>query len=706
MKRFLAVVLPLSLLAQTIFAQQDQVIRITVNLVQIDAVVTDSKGRHISNLTADDFEILQDGKVQKIAGLNYVSLVNPSPTAPKPVAAIKGKDAAPILPNAQQKITASAVKRTVAFVVDDLGLSFESIAAVRDALKKFIEKDMQPNDLVAVLLVSKGMGALNGFTTDKRMLLASVEKLRWNHMSRVGVSSFAPIGSEDAGSADQLRNEMFTVGTLGALTYVVEGLRELPGRKSVIAISENIRVFSMDGSNDRAKRSVEHLTDVANRSATVIYTMDPRGLPTLSVSAADNTNGKTPQQIAELPAQRSQEYFESQDGLAYIANQTGGKFIHDSNDLAGGIRSVMEDASGYYLVGYIPSEETFNKNFHKIKLRVKRPGLSVRYRNGFLGVPDSGPPPPPADKTDQLKRALFSPFGTSGINLKMTSLLGATEKVEPFVHTLLYIDCSNLQFTKEENVELPPLRVPPPPPPAAVKPGEPAKPPSIPATPPVPPAKRFGTLYTDTLDVMVVNVGEDGKVIDSSYKTYTVKLEEQQYNDIRKTGLIYTVQHPIKKAGAYQIRVAVRDGGSALAGSASQFMQIPDLSKKRLTLSGLFMSAKSQEIGSNSAVRIFHPGQSVIFAYQVLNPKPNGEKAPELSSVVKLFRDGTMIHQGKPNDLKLGVFGPAARNYTGGQLSLGTKLAPGEYVLQVLVTDKLAKEKESLAMQAIDFEVK
>jgi hypothetical protein len=120
----------------------------------------------------------------------------------------------------------------------------------------------------------------------------------------------------------------------------------------------------------------------------------------------------------------------------------------------------------------------------------------------------------------------------------------------------------------------------------------------------------------------------------------------------------------------------------------------------------LFMSAKSSEIGSNSAVRIFHPGQSVIFAYQVLNAKTSGENPPDLFSLVKLFRDGTLIHEGKPMDLKLGQFGPSARNYTGGQLALGSKLAPGEYVLQVLVTDKLAKEKESVAMQAIDFEVK
>ena len=712
MKYFLALLLPVSILSQSLFAQQEPVIRITVNLVQIDAVVTDSKGRHITDLTADDFELLQDGKPQKIAGFNYVMLTNPSQAAVKPVVAIKGRNAPPVLPNAQSKLSLGNVKRTVAFVIDDLGLSFESVAYTRIALKKFIEQQMQPGDLVAIVRTSKGMGALQGFSSDKRVLLTSVDRLRWNFMSRVGISSFAPIGVDADTAADQLRNEVFTVGTLGALSNVVQGLREVPGRKSVIVVSENIHVFSRDGSNTRAKEAIERLTDLANRSAVVIYTLDPRGLPTHSITASDNVSGKEPHEIAAIPAQRAQEYFESQDGLDYIAKQTGGQFIRDTNDLAGGIKQVMDDSIGYYLVGYIPAEETFNKNYHKIKLRVKKPGYSVRYRNGFFGVPDTAPPPPPVDKTDQLKRALFSPFGTSGINLKMTSLLGADDKTQAFVHTLLYIDCSNLQFTRQENAELPPLPVSPPAAPA--KPVEPGKPvgtdsstqPVAAVIPALPIPKRFGTLYTDTLDVMVVNVGEEGNILESSYKTYTIKMDEAQYNGVRKAGLIYTVQHPIKKPGAYQIRVAVRDGGSGLAGSANQFMEIPNLAKKRLQLSGLFMSARDGAVGSNSAVRVFHPGQQVIYAFQVMNAKTEGANEAQLTSQVRLFRDGEKFYEGKMLDLKLGQIGPVARHYTGGQLSLGSKLAPGEYVMQVLVTDKLSKDKDPVAMQAIDFEVK
>ena len=118
------------------------------------------------------------------------------------------------------------------------------------------------------------------------------------------------------------------------------------------------------------------------------------------------------------------------------------------------------------------------------------------------------------------------------------------------------------------------------------------------------------------------------------------------------------------------------------------------------------MSAKDGAMGSNAAVRIFHPGQQVIYAFQVLNAKTEGANTAQLTSQVRLFRDGEKFYDGKLLDLKLGQIGPAARHYTGGQLSLGSKLAPGEYVMQVLVTDKLSKDKDPVAMQAIDFEVK
>jgi hypothetical protein len=120
------------------------------------------------------------------------------------------------------------VRRTVALVVDDLGLSFASIAQLRSALKKFVDERMEPDDLVAILRTGAGMGALQQFTADNRMLYAAIDRVRYNALGRVGVASFPPfqaVGTYvDTPVADEERQTDFSVGTIGALRHVVDGL--------------------------------------------------------------------------------------------------------------------------------------------------------------------------------------------------------------------------------------------------------------------------------------------------------------------------------------------------------------------------------------------------------------------------------------------------------------------------------------------------
>src|SRR5688572_4914277 len=101
--------------------------------------------------------------------------------------------------------------------------------------------------------------------------------------------------------------------------------------------------------------------------------------------------------ISSLETMREQEFFHSQGGLNYLAQQTGGLFIRNSNDISRGIGRVLDDQRGYYLIGYVPEESTFKsvqgqRQFHKILVKVKRPGLHVRSRAGFYGVADDERP--------------------------------------------------------------------------------------------------------------------------------------------------------------------------------------------------------------------------------------------------------------------------------------------------------------------------
>jgi VWFA-related protein len=278
---------------------------------------------------------------------------------------------------------------------------------------------MQPGDPVAIIRTGGGIGALQQFTSDKRQLYAAIEHVRWNPSGGSGVGAFAAIHKETndsygraAGPGDEasdrqkknalgqrdkdrnlnpdlddFREEIFSVGTLGALNYVVPGLRDLPGRKSVLLISDGLAIFTRhdpSGSN-RVIGSLRRLIDLANRASVVISTMDARGLQMPEMlGAADNNYDMSSAEIEAQLLKRREDFLDSQSGLFYLAQQTGGIAVYNSNDLSKGIKRVLDTQKGYYLIGYRPDKSTFDpltgrRIFHK--LARPRSGLILKSSN-------------------------------------------------------------------------------------------------------------------------------------------------------------------------------------------------------------------------------------------------------------------------------------------------------------------------------------
>src|SRR3989441_10714359 len=337
---------------QTQKPEDVDVVRITSNLVQVDAVVTDKNGKLVTDLKPEEVEIFEDGHKQKITHFSF-NLSESAPTERVAKSAATDKTAPPI-PTA--RLRPEDIKRTIAIVVDDLGLSFESTYYVRRALKKFVDEQIQSGDLVAIIRTSGGMGALQQFTSDKRQLYAAIERVKWNAIGRSGVGAFAAIEPPTPGpggaeidtfneEANQTRQDMVAVGTLGAISYVVKGLKTLPGRKSILLISDGFRIYNLDDPtrNYLALERLRRLIDEAGRASVVIYTMNATGLQTLGFTAADDLSGRDPQQLEDALSSRSNTAFETQQGLDFLAQQTGGIAIRNTNDLSGGIRRIMED---------------------------------------------------------------------------------------------------------------------------------------------------------------------------------------------------------------------------------------------------------------------------------------------------------------------------------------------------------------------------
>jgi VWFA-related protein len=695
---------------------KDDVVRISVTLVQVDAVVVDGKGRYITDLQPGDFEISEDGKHQHITNFSYVSTQPPTPTANLPEKGKTSKNEPPTPPTPPTHLRPEQVRRTMALVVDDLGLSFESTAFLRDSLKKFVNQQMQPGDLVAIIRTGAGVGALQQFTTDKRLLNAAIERIRWNPNGRSGISAFAPIehdplrdnsgrlgnaapgrSTETPGeheSLERFREDLFAVGTLGAINFVVRGLRELPGRKSVILFSDGFRLFFPDRHevNNRVYEALRRLTDLANRASVVIYTMDARGLQTLALTAADDTSSLNSREVVDRLQARRDQFLDSQEGLQYLANQTGGFFIRNTNDLNRGIRRVLDDQQGYYLLGYVPEASTFRAArgvtpFHKINVKVKRAGLHVRSRTGFYGVSDETMQPAQRTPAQQLWAALTSPFASGSIRLKLTSLFGQDVKAGAFMRSMLHIDPNEITFTKEADGQ-----------------------------------------QRAVVDIVAFTFGDNGQVIDRESREFTLRVPEETYQKILRQGLLYNMNVAIKKPGAYQLRVAVRDAVSEKIGSANQFIEVPDISKKRLALSGLVVlgndpakqakpadaqvvnttegATEESDPQSGPSMRMLRPGMELSYAFVIYNAAIDRATAkPQLDAQVRLLRDGQAIYTGKQVPVKFGSVTDWRQIVAGGMLQLGPQLEPGEYVLQVIITDRLAKEKYGSATQWIDFEV-
>ena len=220
-------------------------------------------------------------------------------------------------------------------------------------------------------------------------------------------------------------------------------------------------------------------------------------------------------------------------------------------------------------------------------------------------------------------------------------------------------------------------------------------------------------------------------VVDQRTRTEAVTVRGAEYEQAMRNGLIFGINLPIKKAGAYQLRVAVRDAVTERVGSASQYIEVPDLKKNRLTLSGIYLAsnkraqalpqrgaqttpASAEAEGSlgesdpqtGPAVRRFRAGSVIDYGFEIYNPKMDkGSGRPQLQTQVRLFRDNREVYAGKV----IPITGEAAddkRVVAIGHLQFGSNLAPGEYILQVVVTDMLGKEKQKITQQWIDFEIK
>ena len=679
------------------------VVQIGVDIVQIDAVVTEGK-RHVTDLKAEDFEVYQDGKRCQVTHCRYV-VVDAAPPTPKPEKPKKPLDISEATPPPTPvPLARDDVRRAMALVVDDLNLGASSIHSVRHGLRKFVEDEMRPGDVVALLRTRGGTGVLQQFTNDKRVLLAAIEDLLYYPPIGFGDELFSGPGdelgaTEGGGLQGEQRhffNNMLGNATLNAIMRVLQGLRELPGRKSVTLFSERLYLldYTDNSINPELQTLVRRVTDLANRASVVIYTVDPRGLPVIGVGA--DVSGRNMDGAAygrELQRQ-TRERFNTEAGLAVLAEQTGGIFFAKENRPDAAIRDVMEDQKGYYLLAYVPDEATFPKRnekalFHNLKVEVKRPGLKVRTRAGFLGEPDRPQPRAAALPTEAgLLSAAMSPFVVNDVAIRLTSIFGHDPRQGYVVRSFVHVDGAGLTFRKSR------------------KPG----------------------MHETKFQLAAAAFGDNGEMMQDIARDVTFPIPSERVEQAQREGVLLVFNVPLRKPGAYQFRTALRDAVSNRFGSAQQFVYIPDLGKKRLALSGVLVGriprggddggigVSTEEAELSPAVRRFPAGAEITYGFAVYHPQTDKEGKAQLDTEVRLVRDGKEVARHQLEQIAtraLDTSAPKADKWVkrvpgfavGGGFRLPKGLEPGDYALQMIVTDRLAKGKHNRTAQWTAFQI-
>jgi VWFA-related protein len=361
---------------------EDDVVKITTKLVQIDAVVTDKDGNQIKDLSIDDFELLQDGKPQKITDFSYVNTETPGrSTAQNTIKNGTSVSAPPV------RISPQNSGRIVTFIVDDGNCTASQVGmtASREALIKFINEQMLPNDLVSIYQTRGGSSLLQQYTSDKSQLMRAARRIRWYPpqgrcegnggdlyaTARVdstgkisGQGSFETDGNRQSREQieDSIRDNQ-TVGTIGVINYVVRGLGKISGRKVVFFLSDGLPIRTRRGTGRQALDALRDLTDAANRASVVFNTIDARGLiiPGMvgagdNVSVSDEIVPGKPSGTDKLFNDRTAEVQNTRDGLNFLAVETGGEFYKEQNFLDVPIRRALSLEKGYYLLGYEPDD--------------------------------------------------------------------------------------------------------------------------------------------------------------------------------------------------------------------------------------------------------------------------------------------------------------------------------------------------------------
>jgi VWFA-related protein len=673
-------------------------IRTISDLVRIDVEVTDKSGKPVKGLPQTDFIVTEDDKPVKVSYFSYSDIE-------KIETAGEQEQAPVVIPLANNTPAQSEAlenqtrdRRMIVLFFDTSSMATDELLRARDSALNFVRKTMSPADLVGVVVYANTLKVLEDFTNDRKKLAAAVQSLTPGMTSQLATNDYAAAtnGESDvseytgaAYTADETEFNVFnTDEKLAAVQSLANVLAAIPGKKSVIQFTSGI---TQTGEENRTQ--LRAATDAANRADVSIYAVDSRGLMA-EIPGGDATTGSASGNSAFTGAQvfkQQDSRQDSRDTLATLSSDTGGKTFFDLGDLGDAFKGVEADNTGYYLLGYyIGANIKHDGKWHDIKVKVKDPGVHVRFRNGYY-APKDFQHFANEDRETQLQDAMRSELPIVDLPLAVETSMFREGTNQVYVPIDAKLASSALDWAKKHD--------------------------------------RREAAFDFSVEVRAMPSGQEAAELRD---TVRVRLDNQRYEQVSQTNLVYE-GGVLLPPGNYRMKFIARENESGKIGTFEQPLVLPALDPAKLSLSSVLLSSqlvpveKSSEVQTKgqglrarlaasplemngekivpSVTRFFTQQQTLYVFFQAYYPE-NIDKGVKLDSgalrgALIFFRNGIQVNATPllaPTDLD-------AKNHTAGfRISLPlSKLDAGRYTVQAVVvaagTQQSAFGRAYLAVQ-------
>ena len=674
---------------------QDDVVRVYTELVQTDVMVFDKGGKFVNGLKADNFELRVDGKPREIQAFEQITAGSDEETQ---LAAARGATTV----NLKRPVPLDR-GRIVFFYIDDLHMDLPGLQATKKTVDSFIEKEMGQNDQAAVTSASGQIGFLQQLTNDRMVLRTALDRLKpksftTHDPSRPTMNEYEAMLIErrdpdvlDVFITETIRQNpgmtrdaaaslvegraqsilayaaRLTQNSLIGLKTLVKGARNLPGRKVVFFLSGGFQIHNQRGDLTTDLRDI---TYAAAKSGVVIYSMDTRGLV---ASLTDASSDSIFDPSGRLDRATHSELLESQNGMNALAADTGGKAIFNTNDLRTGLAPALKETSNYYLVAWKPDADSQKQGrFRNVEVKlIGHPDFTVRVRKGYFDL-DPTPATLAKDKTDtpqstpsKLRESLAAPYPERALPILMSADFYDIAGRGSIVNTAVQVPGEFLVFGQQPDGKI-----------------------------------------QAVVDLSGLFLDDKGTVKDSFLERIVTTAPNLESTKSFQNDILFS--YPAKLApGLYQIRVAARDDKGNKAGGAHAWIEVPDLTKKKLAMSSLLLGERMQSTMTNvsdpgvvgpvalSASHHFKRESTLrflIFAYNAaLSP---ADQKPDVAVQVQVIRDDQPVLTTALRKVSAeGVADPERLPYAA-EISLA-ELTPGRYVIKVTVIDRVTKQSTS-----------